>query len=185
MLSILYKFMPLSFYERSASILATKRPLVVCDIGGGVGNLAEAVARRGYVPRAYLLVDPEPRLVARAPRYPWLERIVGVAEALPLRSSACSIAVFFDSLHHVSDRDKALDESIRASYCILVDDVDPERPIGRLISIIEKLLGYPALFTARGILGGLLEKLGFEVRVWEESRLLPSFRLLACRKRID
>ncbi len=183
LLALVYRVMPLSLYRGAARLASTLEPSVVCDVGGGTGNLGRALEREGWRPSLYLVVDPDPGLLGRAPRGAWSERVEAVAEALPLRSSACRLLVFFDALHHFPDPKTALDEAVRAAECILVEEVEPGKPLGRLIALLERLAGYPANFHEEQRLSTMLKLLGLEIRAQARGGLLPVYRILACRPR--
>ena len=117
-----------------------------------------------------------------APRDIGVEVVQGVAEALPLRRRACSVLVFFDSLHHFSEPLRALLEARRTGGCLLVEDVERSRIAGRIIELLEKSLGYPGFFFEYSRLKRIAEKLGFRV-VFSENRrgVAPVYTLIACR----
>lgn len=184
LLRLAYRVIPPSLHRRAAELLALMAARRVCDVGGGAGHLARALERVGYAPSLLVLVDPDPGLLGMAPGRVWVERVIGVAERLPLRSDACDTVVFHDALHHFHEPGEAVDEAMRAARCILVDDIDVSRAGGRLVRALERIAGYPARFYTAKQLASMLEARGLEIRHLEQPRgMLPVYRVIACRPR--
>jgi SAM-dependent methyltransferase len=169
-------------YKRAAELASElSRHGVLCDVGGGTGNLYRALAVDEKNPLYYVLVDPDPGLTMEAPRTAQTEIVHGVAEALPLRRKACNVVVFFDSLHHFSNTSKAVEEAVRAAQCIVVEDIDKSRLIGKIIAWLEKLLGCPANFTSPRRLEQELGALGLKLGTSEYGQgLIPVYRIVGC-----
>lgn len=181
LLTIVYKLAPLRVYRGlAAQLKELGLASSVCDVGGGRGNLYRALSSLNTVTQ-YVLVDPSRRIIEEAPRGCTAEVVEGVAEALPLRSSACKTIVFFDALHHFTSPSTALEEAARVAECLAVEDVDASKPAGKLVEAGEKLLGYPARFTSYKALAGILESMGFKI-VWGWRGRLALYRLVGCRK---
>lgn len=180
LLRALYRLAPPTLHRQAAALAASMKPRVVVDIGSANALLARALGAEGHRPQAYIALDPDQSLLRAASPSPVLERVQGVAEKLPLRSHAASLAVLHDSLHHVDDPGEALREAARAAECLLVDDIDPGTPAGRLIALLERLVGFPARFMAPDDLARELEEKGLRVqRVWKDGRR-PAYRIVAC-----
>ncbi len=181
LLRLLYRLAPSSLHRGAARLLSLYRASRICDVGGGAGHLARALLGEGHLPSLHVVVDPDPGLLSMAPRLPWVERVVGVAERLPLRGGSCSHAVFHDSLHHLDDPEQAIDEALRVARCILVDDFDASRRRGRLLRALERLAGYPARFYTLEQLEETLRRRGMRILHREPAHgPLASIRVLAC-----
>jgi len=183
LLALVYRIAPRRIYRRVARE-ARRLGERILDVGGGPGHLARALAEdpRGP-PRLYMLADPDPLLVSMAPRGAWIEAVIGVGEALPLRGDAFDVAVFHDSLHHIPSPGAALREAARVARCVLIDDIDVSRPLGRLVRLLERLAGYPAAFTTPRALMRELEGLGLVPRLLGAGGLPCSYMVAACRPR--
>ncbi len=182
MLRRVYRIAPLSMYEKAAELAAKlAQEKTLCDVGGGTGNLYRALLRIGGGVAYYVLVDPDPGLTMEAPKNHHVEVVHGVAEALPIRGKACNVIVFFDSLHHFSNPAKSLEEAARAAHCLVVEDIDKSKLMGKIIAWIEKLLGYPANFTTLEQLEEELSSRGFSLKGSDVSQgLMPVYRVVGC-----
>jgi ubiquinone/menaquinone biosynthesis C-methylase UbiE len=81
----------------------------LADIGGGTGNYASALARRGWRP---IVVDRSPEMLAFATQK-GLTAIAADAERLPFDDESFDAAMLVSMLHHVADRSTALSEARR------------------------------------------------------------------------
>ena len=181
LLALVYMLAPHRLHRRAARE-ARRLGERILDVGGGAGHLARALAEDPQgPPRLYVLVDPDPLLVSMAPRGAWVEAVIGVGEALPLRGGAVDVAVFHDSLHHIPSLGAALREAARVARCVLVDDIDASRPLGRLVMLLERLAGYPAAFTMPEALARELRGLGLVPRRLRAGGLPGSYMVAACR----
>jgi len=179
LLALVYRLAPHSIHRRAAREAMRLGDSIV-DVGGGAGHLARAMAETAVMPRFYVLVDPDPILVSMAPRAAWLQSVIAVGEALPLRGKSLGVAVFHDSLHHISDPDAALREAARVAHCILVDDIDSSKLVGRVVALLERLANYPARFTTPRELAERLRMLGLKPRLLGGGGLPGSYLLEAC-----
>lgn len=181
LLRIMYTRVGPRIHTRAAELVTSTKPRVLLDIGSANALLASALMDKGYMPQVYVALDPDPVLLMHAKPGLALERVMGVAESLPLRSYSVDLSVFYDSLHHLVNPDKALEEAARVSECIVVDDIDPERLPGRLVALLERLVGFPAQFIDANTLVEKLEEKRLRVIVVRKTRWLPTYRILACR----
>ena len=93
---------------RVAAALPPGRPLVVVDVGGGLGHFAVRVvqwARRVGRPVRVLVCDTETATLADARRrtvaYPEITFVCADATALPVREGAADVVVAALTLHHL------------------------------------------------------------------------------------
>jgi len=111
---------------RAAAGLAGEGRGVFVDLGSGPGTSALAMLEAAK-PSYLVLVDPSPRLLgvnkAYAVRPELCDRVVGVMEALPLRSRVADVAASFFVLRDVVDLEEALRESFRVARVILHVDL--------------------------------------------------------------
>jgi SAM-dependent methyltransferase len=86
---------------------------VVVDVGCGDGDLVRHLARRGATVIG-IETGPEPLRRARAASVAGDERYLeGIAEDLPLPAAGADAITFINSLHHVQELDRALQEAAR------------------------------------------------------------------------
>jgi ubiquinone/menaquinone biosynthesis C-methylase UbiE len=153
----------------------------VVDVGGGSGGLGREVLRAVSV-QLYIVVDIDPVLASMVESGPAVERVVADAHHVPLRRCSAEVAVFHDSLHHMDRPERVLEEAARVSRSVLVVDFAPSTGLGRVLKLLERLLGFPAAFLEAGRAAGLLRKYGCShVTVQHSAR--SSYTVLCSRKR--
>jgi SAM-dependent methyltransferase len=170
LLRLLYRVAPLSLYDTVTGEVVKLKPRLAVDVGGGSGLLGKALRRKGFLGE-YVLVEPDACLAKRALRDAFSHIVVGVAESLPLRRVSGSVTVFHDSLHHVAEPYLALREAMRVSECILIGDFDASSLLGKLLTVFEKILGYPASFLELREVLATIESGNFRVVKLRVSRL--------------
>ena len=123
-------------------------------MGGGSAGLHSAL--RSLCPGApdYLLLELDPGLAAAKPR--GVDAVVADARRPPLRRVE-AVAVLHDSLHHIPGWRRVLHEMLEPYSCVVVSDYDPGTIPGRILSLLERLAGFPAEFTPPDELAALLE----------------------------
>ena len=90
------------------------RPLTVLDLGSGTGRFTPALADTFGGP--VYGVEPSARMRATAgadATHPAVTYLDGAAEAIPLPSGSCDLALLFLTLHHFTDRPRAFRELAR------------------------------------------------------------------------
>ncbi len=100
--------------ERFAAHLPARRPLMIIDLGCGVGRLTPALADAFGGP--VVGVEPADRMRAIAETnaaHPAVRYIRGEAAAMPLPDQSADAVLMFLSLHHVPDRAAAAREIAR------------------------------------------------------------------------
>ncbi len=177
LLRILYRRVhpPILLYREAAEAACDTHAEIIVDAGGGTGILANALACH---PSLYILLDPDPFLVEAGPHAPWTERVVGDGRHPPLRKTKRCTIVLHDALHHIPEWRRALRSIIGPCSCIVVSDYDPSTLRGRLLQLLERILGFPAEFETPHSLAEALRKTGFRV-----TKLRGGFNYLivACR----
>lgn len=96
--------------DRLLALLDLPVGALVCDVGAGSGNYANALAKRGYRVRA---VEPSATMRDQAPPHPLVEWSAGVAEDLPLADGAVAGVVSTLASHHFVDLARAFQEMAR------------------------------------------------------------------------
>lgn len=100
--------------ERFAAHLPARRPLMIIDLGCGVGRLTPALADAFGGP--VVGVEPADRMRAIAETnaaHPAVRYVRGEAAAMPLPDQSADAVLMFLSLHHVPDRAAAAREIAR------------------------------------------------------------------------
>jgi len=131
------------------------RGKIVVDLGSGKGH--SAIEMLKHEPKIIVLLDPSPLMltnnIAYATNSIVVERVVGVAEHLPLRDKAVEAIFSFFVLRDLLDLCCALREIVRASRKgVLVDVI---RPSSRLWDIIISTWFCAAIPLIAGIIQGV------------------------------
>jgi ubiquinone/menaquinone biosynthesis C-methylase UbiE len=79
-------------------LLALPAGARIADVGAGTGNYSAALAAAGY---PVIAIDPSPLMLAQAVGAEGLERLLGVAQALPLRDRSVEAVVSTMTLQHL------------------------------------------------------------------------------------
>ena len=164
----LFKTFGSSIYPRSVqeSLCDFLTPLPsstkVLDVGGGTGIMSD-FAYRCRDDLEYTIVDPAQGMLKYAKRY--MNTCKANAEALPFEDNSIDIILMGEALHHFSDVDKALKETVRVLKKrgrLFIYDFDVTTFRGRAISRVESMFGEPANFFEPEALLVTLESYGFE-----------------------
>jgi ubiquinone/menaquinone biosynthesis C-methylase UbiE len=87
-----------------------KGDCIVADIGAGTGNYSIALANAGFQIRA---IEPSAAMLSRLERKGNIERIVGCAENVPLKTGSVGAVISVLALPHFSDIKQAFIEMAR------------------------------------------------------------------------
>jgi len=134
----------------------------VLDVGGGTGVMSE-IAYRCRDDLDYTVVDPAQGMLKHAKTY--MNTCKANAEALPFEDKSIDIVLMGEALHHFSDVDKALKETVRVLKkrgLLFIYDFDVGTFRGGVVSRVESMFGEPANFFEPDVLLVALESYGFE-----------------------
>ncbi len=175
LLRLLYRLpLPRGIYADAVRAACRTGARLVVDVGGGSAGLHAPL--RQLCPHAdYLLLELDASLASARPL--GVEAVVADARSPPLRALD-AVAVFHDSLHHIPGWRGALSEMLAPYRCVVVSDYDASTRPGRLLALLEKLLGFPAEFTTPDELAEALRDAGFEPRI---ERRGFNYLVSACR----
>jgi len=142
-----------------------KKGAKVLDIGSGTGILCEFSARCREDLQLEAL-DPARGMLKYAPSY--VKTHEAYAEALPFESTLFDAILLGETLHHLNDVEKAIQEIrrvLRPDGRLYIYDFDPTEWIGNIIRKGELFLGEPGNFFKPEEIKVVLEKYGFSVEI--------------------
>ena len=156
LLYLLYRNIPLAYYGRASRTIAPGSTLL--EVGSGMGHLLLAVEKK----YDYLVgVDIDEKLVGQAKRSGRIDMVVGSGCHLPFRDSSFETVVFHDSLHHLEDPVRGLEEGCRvlaARGSLYIYDFDLNSAAVKLLRFVEKAVGFPAKFVRKTEIVNLVER---------------------------
>ncbi len=133
----------------------------VLDMGGGTGVMCE-FAHTCRDDLDLTVVDPAEGMLKHTKEY--VKTYKASAEALPFDDKSFDMVFMGEALHHFSDIDEALKETVRVlkkGGKLFIYDFDVGTFRGQSICTVEKLLGEPGNFFEPEALLILLESYGF------------------------
>ncbi|MEA3434542.1 MAG: class I SAM-dependent methyltransferase [Campylobacterota bacterium] len=141
----------------------------VLDVGSGTGVMSD-FAHKCRDDLHFIAVDPAEGMLKFSKQY--IQTHQGTAESLPFNDNDFDVVVMGESLHHFSDVDQAIQETVRVlkkEGRLFIYDFDSSTFMGKSICLGEKLLGEPGNFFIPVELKKILESYGFKVHITEHS----------------
>ncbi len=178
----LFYSLPGLSYDPLIDVVRELEPGKLLDIGGGYGLADEILS--SMVKEVFMIEVNSSMAVKAFNRMSGLRNvhvIIGDASSLPFPDSSFDMAFFFDSLHHISDREGALREAarvvVRGGY-VSIFDFDASSPLTKVLRVVEYILGIKSEFYAFKEMVELLSRLSLEV-VRSERGFLGNYILVA------
>ncbi|HHD79336.1 MAG TPA: class I SAM-dependent methyltransferase [Epsilonproteobacteria bacterium] len=137
----------------------------VLDVGAGTGMMC-TFAKACRDDLRLTAVDPAKGMLKFSPAYVTTHQ--ASAEDLPFDDSHFDCMMMGESLHHFTDVDSALKESVRVlkeKGRLFIYDFNVKTFMGKSICRGEKLLGEPGNFFEPEVLKNKLETYGFSVKI--------------------
>lgn len=141
----------------------------VLDVGSGTGVMSD-FAHKCRDDLHFIAVDPAEGMLKFSKQY--IQTHQGSAEALPFSDNDFDVVVMGEALHHFSDVDQAIRETVRVlkkEGRLFIYDFDSSTFMGKSICLGEKLLGEPGNFFEPEVLKVKLENYGFSVEFRQHS----------------
>jgi ubiquinone/menaquinone biosynthesis C-methylase UbiE len=116
------------------------------DLGGGTGELGAGVAEA--LGADVVIADATPQMLRLVEPHPLVSLRLAAAEALPFPDRAFDAVFCCDAFHHFRHQDAAAAEIarvIRPGGAVMLLETRPDGS-GRLLAVLEKLLGEPGIF---------------------------------------
>ncbi len=135
------------------------------DVGSGTGILCRFASecRDGLV---FDAIDPAEGMMRYAPSFVTCHR--GRAEALSFEDDSFDGVMMGETLHHIADVDRAIDEIrrvLKPGGRLFIYDFNPKKMMGKLIQKGEMLLGEPGNFFSPDAIAAKLHDAGFETAI--------------------
>jgi demethylmenaquinone methyltransferase/2-methoxy-6-polyprenyl-1,4-benzoquinol methylase len=137
----------------------------ILDLGAGTGMMSDlAYACREDL--HFTAVDPAEGMLKYTAEY--IQTHKGNAEALPFDTNSFEAILIGEALHHFQDIDQSIEEIVRVlknEGRLFIYDFNTSTFVGKILCIIEKILGEPGNFFDPDDLQIKLEACGFSCRV--------------------
>lgn len=176
-LLLLYRLVPQRYYLTPSRKISPGKTLL--DVGGARGRLSELLEDKFEL--LVILDVLEKHFPAR--KSDNMEFLVASGCFLPIRGGSMDAVVFHDSLHHLESPLLGLREALRVLSLegkLYIFDFNRETPLGRIILVFEKLMGFPAKLLTVQELKDILEAYG---DIWVEDGRLGSIYLMLVKTR--
>lgn len=153
----------------------------ILDVGGGTGRLAERIADSFKV--RVTILDSSTQMLNKVEFHPRIEAICGNIERAPFKDELFDVVVCTDTLHHLKNPGKSLQEMwrvLKPRGKIFIQDFDVLKFRTRILKFVEKSLGEPAKFYSPRVLERMLKEIGFS----GSARPILKFQYLYTGKRV-
>jgi demethylmenaquinone methyltransferase/2-methoxy-6-polyprenyl-1,4-benzoquinol methylase len=145
------------------------------DLGGGTGDLGLGVGRA--LGAEVVVADVTPQMLRRVSPDPSVTVRLTAAEALPFPEDYFDAVLVSDAFHHFSDLGAAAAEMarvVRPEGAVLIFEFRRRGP-GRVLVLLERLLGEPGAFMEPEQLLALLNAQGIEGVIAERGAITYTF----------
>jgi demethylmenaquinone methyltransferase/2-methoxy-6-polyprenyl-1,4-benzoquinol methylase len=133
----------------------------VLDVGGGTGRGASA-----FDARERIVVDAAEGMTRQA-RRKGFEAVRADAANLPFADESVDAVTIVDALHHIGNPEETVAEAARAlrpGGVLVIWEIDPTAPVGRLVEAGEHLYGFDSTFFAPEDLGRKVAEAGLDAK---------------------
>ncbi len=137
----------------------------VLDLAGGSGRIAKFLS--GKV-EEITVVDASSEMIKQCLKHDGLKCVLTPAENLPFPSDYFDKIIIVDAWHHFADREQVTREILRIlkpSGQIIIEEFNPQKFLGRLIELFEKLLKMNSVFYTPASLREFWSGHGFRVEL--------------------
>lgn len=149
----------------AAGIAEARRDVaLVVGVAGGSGRGVRAI------PGVERVVVDAARGMCEQARHRGVATVQGDAASLPLRDGRADAVTIVDALHHLPDRDGAIEaaaEVLAPGGVLVVADFDPSTIRGRALVAAEHLVGFGSAFDTPERVSRRMETAGLEPRIVE------------------
>ena len=165
---VIYSLKLKSVYKPLVELAETVGPgSIGVDVGAGYGLASELIADKVE----HLILVELDRIMAisahrRLADKPNISVVRADACSLPIADETADFVVFFDSLHHMSSADRALEEAARVlkpGGILAIYDFDGSKLSAKVMKLIERILRLQSNYFSEGELRSRLHKLGLIV----------------------
>jgi len=161
------RLFPVLNAERLRELLQLPAAGRVLDLGGGTGQVAQAL--QGFADQIVVLDESVGML--RQARLKGLPAVRGEAERLPFANGAFARILMVDTFHHLRDQRKAATELLRVLAPrgrLVIEEGNVEQTAVRIIALLEKLILMRSRFYAPQAVQAMFEAAGGRVRLERE-----------------
>ncbi len=157
--------------QRLKSLLRLPVTGWMLDAGGGTGRVSAYLIQ--YVDHI-VVCDVSMDMLKQSKNKAELVRTRAHVEMLPFRDDMFDRIIVVDALHHFCDQQRALSDLLRVlkrGGRMVIEEPDIDRPIIKIIALLEKLVLMNSHFCSASSLSAMVEQEGLSARVAYKDKL--------------
>lgn len=171
----IYDKLPLNFYQtfsmldRIGDFQKTDR---ILDLGGGTGRISKFFIDKV---QEITVIDYSLWMIKECQKKQKIICKQGNAEKIPFSDNYFDKIIIVDAFHHFQNQELACQEIVRVlkpKGKVLIEEFNPEKIFGKVIKILETLVGMKSNFYYPFVLDQLFEKYKIKTKLINEERLI-------------
>lgn len=159
-------------FDKIKSIVFFNPSDTIVDLGGGTGRIARFLINKV---QKITVVDISKKMLKQCQRrHPKLYCAQAEAQSMPFADNSIDKIIIIDAFHHFPNQKQVVQEIKRVlikNGKVIIEEFNPQKIIGKLIMIAEKLLFMGSVFHTPLSLADLFSDNEFKIRLIDENKV--------------